>query len=103
MGTKEVMFRIRVTAEELAAWKRAAGAAGLTVSAWVRNRLSGGPMPAVERSPVRSARPVTVPSVPVTPPMVQEDVCRRCGHNRSSHWIKGCLAGCLCSEMRYRG
>jgi hypothetical protein len=28
-------------------------------------------------------------------------VCRRCGHTRGAHWVKGCLAGCGCSDQRY--
>lgn len=27
--------------------------------------------------------------------------CRRCGHGQASHWAKGCLVGCACSETRY--
>lgn len=44
--------------------------------------------------------PVVAPNAP-EPPVV-EDACKRCGHPRDKHWVKGCLAGCPCSEQRYR-
>lgn len=49
----------------------------------------------------------TVEGFPPPPPVSAQGpatgpVCKRCGHAASKHWSKGCLAGCLCSEARYR-
>jgi len=49
-------------------------------------------------------KPVEVKVRPAIAKLVQESiqvsVCRRCGHERGVHWVKGCLAGCTCSEGR---
>lgn len=105
------MFRVRVTEAELAAWKAAAEREGVTVSAWLRSRVRVPPVGILEKLPVVRAKkgtPVAAgPSVPPEPELEPElepgpERCRRCGHARASHWIKGCLAGCACSEGRYR-
>lgn len=123
LHTKAVMFRMRVTEAELLVWKTRAGLEGLTVSAWLRRLVEGTPPGIRERpprpkrekgTPVAAAPPVAdtvgqtapnggqvAPNVPGVA-AVSPDMCRRCGHPRESHWIKGCLAGCPCSEQRYR-
>jgi hypothetical protein len=47
----------------------------------------------------RSGQGRTV-SPDVRPPSVAK-VCRRCGHEQGAHWVKGCVAGCVCSAQRY--
>src|SRR5215510_13364929 len=31
-------------------------------------------------------------------PPQADPVCRRCQHPKAKHWVKGCIAGCLCNE-----
>jgi len=58
-----------------------------------------------ERSEVvEVVEPVRVKVRPALSALAQaqavESVCRRCGHERAVHWVKGCLAGCTCSAGR---
>lgn len=99
------MFRMRLTESEFVAWRAQARQAGVTLSAWVRSRVAIAEPPPVTRekkgTPVAAVVPAYDKDRDQAPP-VGGDTCRRCGHARASHWIKGCLAGCLCSEGRYR-
>lgn len=71
------------------------------VTAWVVTQA------VLDRPPV-TKREKGTPVVPAydrdrdQAPPVESGTCRRCGHARASHWVKGCLAGCACSEGRYR-
>jgi hypothetical protein len=81
----------------------------------VRCAAEGQAMTAVVQALVRgwleadaavATRPVATAKVPGKPrgPIVAAAVstrCRRCGHDRSAHWVKGCVAGCTCTEGRY--
>jgi hypothetical protein len=36
------------------------------------------------------------------PRRAEDALCVRCPHARRSHWARGCMAGCACSERLFR-
>src|SRR5262245_53028108 len=59
------------------------------------------PPPEAEPLPPPEAEPLPPVVRRVEAPVVEVPVCRRCGHEQKSHWVKGCVAGCGCSDQRY--
>lgn len=49
-------------------------------------------------STTEATTPAEQPQARIEPP---SDACRKCGHQRSMHWTRGCQMGCPCTEERY--
>ncbi len=81
-----------------------AAAVGDALRAWIeapntnepklgRSRQVAEPRPEVPFTPKVFAGPLaTVPYA---------RICRKCGHTEDQHWSRGCLAGCVCTALRF--
>lgn len=105
MKEHEATVTVRLPAHLITQLRVRSEAEGVSVSQGVRRAVAAwvsGPGPAVVRAAKAAVPPASVPVVAaLVETVAQVKVCRRCGHNESSHWVKGCLAGCVCSEGRY--
>ena len=110
MKEHEATVTVRLPAHLITQLRVRSEAEGVSVSQGVRRAVAAwvsGPGPA--RVKAETVSPAVRRAVPAAASVVealvetvaQVKVCRRCGHNESSHWVKGCLAGCVCSEGRY--
>lgn len=103
MPTKRKMFPVQLYDAELhAALKAKAKAEGCSLTKVVEAACRQSLLPPV----VEAVRPPRVAALPSPPPPKSDrpsgPSCVRCGHPRNAHWVRGCLAGCLCSEARFR-
>lgn len=61
------------------------------IRAWVQS-------PPLASAPAGRKKPQKAAERPVES-LTYEPVCRRCYHPETSHWIRGCRAGCMCREF----